>query len=541
MSGVLIMTASLAFMALGYLLYGRYVSRRLGVDPARPTPAHALRDGIDYVPAKAPVLLGHHFASIAGAGPIVGPILAVKYGWLPVLLWILVGVVFIGGVHDFASLMASVRHRGKSIGEVLETYVGPAGKYLFLLFSWATLLLVIAVFVDIVAKTFVVSPPVGTASAFFVALAIAFGLAVYRLKVPLGAASAFGLVGVVGCIWGGFNLPLQLPYDAWVAVLVAYIFAASVTPVWVLLQPRDYLSSFLLWALLGGIVAGVFFYNPTFNVPAVGRLFGAGVAEPAFPFLFVIVACGAISGFHSLVASGTTAKQLDNERDAKPVAYGAMAIEGLLAVATVVAVGYLAAAEREGSPVAVFAAGAGRLLMALPALHIGPEAAGVFCALAVSAFCLTSLDTATRLARFAFQELFETKSRPERFRPLRNRFVATAITVAAGTFLAFYGAKTVWPIFGAANQMLAALALLAVAAWLAARGRKRLFVLIPMALMFAITLSALGFTIYEYLFVQLDVVLLVVAAALTALSLVLAALSAKAVLGRGPSTARSAE
>jgi carbon starvation protein len=532
MSGVLIIAVSLAFLGLGYVFYGRFVARRLGVDPSRPTPAHEHRDGVDYVPARAPIVLGHHFASIAGAGPIVGPILAVKYGWLPVLLWVLLGVVFVGGVHDFASLMASLRHRGRSIGEVLESYVGRTGKYLLLVFSWATLLLVVAVFVDIVAKTFVASPPVATASALFVGLALVFGLAVYRLRVPLAAASVFGVAGVVGCIWAGFNFPLQLSYDAWVAVLVAYIFAASVAPVWVLLQPRDYLSSFLLWALLGGIVVGVFFYNPTLNLPAIGDLFGAGVKEPAFPFLFVIVACGAISGFHSLVASGTTAKQLNNERDAKAVAYGGMLIEGLLAVATVVAVGLLAAAEREGTPVAVFAAGAGRLLTALPFVHLRPETAGVFCALAVSAFCLTSLDTGTRLARFAWQEMFDVKGRPELFRPLKNRFTATAFTVAGGAFLAFYGAQVVWPIFGAANQMLAALALLAVAAWLAARGRRRLFVLVPMVLMFVITLSALGIKIYEYLFVEFHPVLLIISAALMALSAVLAALSSRALFRR---------
>ncbi|UCH77432.1 MAG: carbon starvation protein A, partial [Candidatus Coatesbacteria bacterium] len=473
MSGVLLICLSLAFLALGYLLYGRLVARRLGVDPSRPTPAHELRDGVDYVPAKRPVVLGHHFASIAGAGPIVGPILALQYGWLPVLLWVLFGVVFVGGVHDVASLVASLRHEGKSIGELLERYVGAAGKYILLLFIWATLLLVVAVFVDLVANTFEASPPVATASTCFIALAVAFGLAIYRLRVPLIVASVVGLGGVVVSLAVGFAYPLALPYEAWVAALVVYIFVASVAPVWVLLQPRDYLSSFLLWGLLGGIVAGVFFYKPTLELPAVGVLFGRGVAEPAFPFLFVLVACGAISGFHSLVASGTTAKQLNNERDALPVAYGGMLLEGVMAVATVVAVGLLATTERTGTPVELFAAGAGRLLTALPVLGLEPEAAAVFCALAVSAFCLTSLDTGTRLARFAFQELFERKGRPERLRPLRNRFTATAVTVAGGAFLAFYGAKTVWPLFGSANQMLAALALLAVTAWLAARGRKR--------------------------------------------------------------------
>ncbi|MGD8719363.1 MAG: carbon starvation protein A [Candidatus Zixiibacteriota bacterium] len=532
MSGIVLIIISLALLGLGYVVYGRFVSRRLGVDPSRPTPAHQHHDGVDYVPAKAPVVMGHHFASIAGAGPIVGPIIAIKYGWLPVLLWVLLGVVFVGGVHDFAALMASVRHRGKSLGELLEAYVGPAGKYLLLLFSWATLLLVVAVFVDIVAKTFVGTPAVATASGLFMLLAIAFGFAVYRLKMPLALSSILGVVGVAACIWAGFSFPLALSYNVWVFILIAYVFVASVTPVWVLLQPRDFLSSFLLWALLGGIVLGVFFFNPTVNVPAVGPLFGPDVAEPAFPFLFVIVACGAISGFHALVASGTTSKQLNNERDARRVAYGAMLVEGVLAVATVVAVGLLTAGEREGTPVAVFAAGAGRLLSALPGLHLAPEAAGVFCALAVSAFCLTSLDTATRLARFSFQELFSVKGRPERFGVLRNRFTATAVTVAGGAFLAFYGAKTVWPIFGSANQMMAALALLAVTVWLSARGRKRIFVLIPMVLMFVITLSALGLKIYHYLFVESNVVLLVISAVLMALSLVLAGLSAKALFRR---------
>jgi len=533
MSGVVVIVVSLVFLGLGYKFYGGFVARRLGVDPNRATPAHELRDGVDYVPARAPVLFGHHFASIAGAGPIVGPILAITYGWLPVLLWILLGVVFFGAAHDFAALMASVRHRGKSIGELLETYVGAAGKYVMLIFIWATLLLVIAVFLDIVAKTFVGSPPVATASALFIALALVFGLTVYRLRLPLAAASVLGVAALAGCIYLGFTFPLSLSYETWVVLLIIYIFAASVTPVWILLQPRDYLNSFLLYGLLGGIIVGVFFYHPTFQVPAVGRLFGGG-GEPAFPFLFVIVACGAISGFHSLVGSGTTAKQLSNERDAQRVGYGAMLVEAVLAIATLIAVGLLATGERHGSPIAVFAAGAGRLLSALPGLALGKETAAAFCALAVSAFCLTSLDTGTRLARFAFQELFEVKGRPARRRVLTNRFTATAVTVAGGAFLAFYGARVVWPIFGAANQMLAALALLAVAVWLTARARKRLFVIIPMVFMFVVTLAALGYKIYEYIFVELNVTLLVVSLVLTALSLALAALSANALWAKKP-------
>jgi carbon starvation protein len=525
MSGILLIIISVVWFVLGYTIYGRFVSNRLGVKPERPTPAHSQTDNVDYVPAKTPVLLGHHFASIAGAGPIVGPIIAIKYGWVPVLLWILLGVVFVGAVHDFASLIASVRHRGKSIGEVIEAYVGPAGKVLFLLFSWSTLLLVIAVFIDIVANTFVGNPAVATASGLFIALAVAFGFAAYRLRLPLAVASVLGVIGLGVCVWLGFTFPLDLPYAVWVGLLVAYIFVASVTPVWVLLQPRDYLSSFLLYFMMLGMVVGIFVFNPGLKVPAIGAFVAPGTTEYAFPFLFVIVACGAISGFHSLVASGTTAKQLNNEKDARVIGYGGMLIEGLLAVVALIAVGLLAAGERTGSPVAVFSAGAGRLIEAIPVLNVSAETGGLFVALTVSVFCLTSLDTGTRIARFAFQEFFEWEGRRELFRPLRNRFVATAITVGAGAFLAFYGAKVIWPIFGAANQMLAALALLAVTVWLTALGRKRWFVLLPMVLMFVITLSALSLKLYEYVFIDFNPALLVISAVLLVLSVSLAGLA----------------
>jgi carbon starvation protein len=533
MSGISLIIISIVWFVLGYVIYGRFVSNRLGVDPERPTPAHSQTDNVDYVPAKTPVLLGHHFASIAGAGPIVGPIIAVKYGWVPVLIWILLGVVFVGAVHDFASLIASVRHRGKSIGEVIEAYVGPAGKVLFLLFSWSTLLLVIAVFIDIVANTFVGSPAVATASGLFIALAVAFGFAAYRLRLPLAVASVLGVIGLGVCVWLGFSFPVDLPYAAWVGLLVAYIFVASVTPVWVLLQPRDYLSSFLLYFMMLGMVVGIFVFNPGIKVPAIGAFVAPGTTEYAFPFLFVIVACGAISGFHSLVASGTTAKQLNNEKDARVIGYGGMLIEGLLAVVALIAVGLLAAGERTGSPIAVFSAGAGRLIESIPVLNVSAETGGLFVALTVSVFCLTSLDTGTRIARFAFQEFFEWEGHRELFRPLRNRFVATAITVGAGAFLAFYGAKVIWPIFGAANQMLAALALLAVTVWLTALGRKRWFVLLPMVLMFVITLSALSLKLYEYVFIDFNPALLVISAVLLVLSVALAVLAIVSVGRRG--------
>lgn len=503
----LVVFAAICFIA-GYIFYGKFLSKRLGIDPARKTPAHTMGDKVDYVPAKAPVLLGHHFASIAGAAPIIGPITAAVFGWIPVFLWIVLGSIFIGAVHDFTSLIASVRHKGQSIGKIIEEYIGQKGKQLFLIFSWSTLVLIIAAFAILVAKTFVDTPAVATASTLFILLAILFGLSIYRMNAPLWIATLVGVALLLFCVWMGVKFPIVFSSIAsqgqasWTWLLLAYIFVASVTPVWILLQPRDYLNSFLLYLVLLGAFIGIFFKNPVVHLPAVTTFFDPQLGS-LFPILFVTVACGAISGFHSLVASGTTAKQLNRETDAKPVAYGAMLIEGLLAVIALITAISLLPDEYmtffptggRANPIGLFAAGVGSFVekIGIP-LQVGVT----FAALAVSAFALTSLDTATRLGRFAFQEFFKSDKPTAIQNILTNRFVATFFTVLPGGLLALSGSyQAIWPIFGSANQLLAALALLTGSVWLSKKGQKNGFLRYPMYFMFAVTLSALVILVYQ--------------------------------------------
>lgn len=501
MNGIELIIIALLMYVVAYRLYGGFITKRLEVNDSKITPSHTMYDGVDYCPAKSPVLLGHHFASIAGAGPIVGPVIAAGFGWVPVYLWILFGAVFIGGVHDYSSIIASVRHQSKSIGFIIQSYIGDTGKKLFLLFSWATLILVIAVFTIIVADTFTHVPSSATSSLLFILLAIVFGFSIYKLKVPLTIGTFVGVILLFLCIVAGNYFPIQMNAFGWQLVLFAYIFAASVTPVWILLQPRDYLNSFFLYALMIGGLVGVFFAAPSINIPAFSS-FSLDKVGYLFPALFVTVACGAISGFHSLVGSGTTAKQLDKETDAHLVGYGGMLIEGLLAVLSLTAVASMVNKEFidilvNKGPVTAFSLGVARFLNAIPFLNISVSAGQTFAALAVSAFALTSLDTATRLARFMFQEFFEVKEHPEKKSVLQDRFVATGITVAVGAALTFSGqTMSIWPVFGSANQLLAALALLALTAWVAYLRKGYLFVMIPMLFMFAVTLTSLGMLIY---------------------------------------------
>ncbi|MCL6494068.1 MAG: carbon starvation protein A [Ignavibacterium sp.] len=501
MNGIELIIIALLMYVVAYRLYGGFITKRLEVNDSKITPSHTMYDGVDYCPAKPPVLLGHHFASIAGAGPIVGPVIAAGFGWVPVYLWILFGAVFIGGVHDYSSIIASVRHQSKSIGFIIQSYIGDTGKKLFLLFSWATLILVIAVFTIIVADTFTHVPSSATSSVLFILLAIVFGFSIYKLKVPLTIGTIAGVILLFLCIAAGNYFPVQLNAFGWQLILFAYIFAASVTPVWILLQPRDYLNSFFLYALMIGGLVGVFFAAPSINIPSFSS-FSLDKVGYLFPALFVTVACGAISGFHSLVGSGTTAKQLDKETDAHLVGYGGMLIEGLLAVLSLTAVASMVNKEFidilvNKGPVTAFSLGVARFLNAIPFLNISVNAGQTFAALAVSAFALTSLDTATRLARFMFQEFFELKDEPEKKSILQDRFVATGITVAVGAALTFSGqTMSIWPVFGSANQLLAALALLALTAWVAYLRKGYLFVMIPMLFMFAVTLTSLGMLIY---------------------------------------------
>jgi carbon starvation protein len=520
MPAALLTVIAILVFVIGYIWYGKILARKFDLDPKRKTPAHTQKDGVDYVPAKTPVLLGHHFASIAGAGPILGPIYAAVFGWIPVFLWIVIGSLFFGGVHDFSSLVASIRHGGKSIGEVIEDHIGESGKRLFLIFTWLMLILVIAVFCTVVAGTFTKKPSVATSSFLFIALAVIFGIGVYRLRLPLWLATIAGIGLMAGCVVLGLKFPLTLSYTPWLWILFGYIFIASVTPVWILLQPRDYLNSFLLYAVLLGGLIGIFLTNPTVTFPVAFQFeTSRGLL---FPILFVTVACGAISGFHSLVASGTTSKQLNTEKDAKPVGYGAMLIEGVLAVVALITVLVLTQEKylellpnEQGGPIGIFANGVGGFISAL---GIPVDAAVTFAALAISAFALTSLDTATRLGRFIFQEFFENRRDEKKSILSKNRYIGTLVTIAAAGFLALTGTGgSLWPLFGTANQLLAAIVLLAITVWFAKMKKKNGFVKYPMFFMFAVTLTALGFLIREnamtqnWIYLIINILLMVLA------------------------------
>jgi len=509
-SGIFLLFISIVLFFLGYLFYGRYLSKKFKLDNRRETPAHTMKDGVDYIPTKPVILLGHHFASIAGAAPIIGPITAAVFGWGPVYLWIIFGGIFMGAVHDFSALVASIRHKAKSIGKVIEEQVGSFGKKLFLIFAWATLELILAAFLAIVARTFNSKPEVGTASALFILLALVFGVSIYRLKLNLVIGTIIGIIFLFLCIYIGMQFPIHLSVTTWILILMGYITIASVVPVWVLLQPRDYLNSFLLYFLLIGAFLGILAANPTIKLELY-RGFSQDIGY-LFPILFVSVACGAISGFHSLVASGTTAKQLNRESDSRPIGYGAMLIESLLAIIALITAAVLTQPQYRqfisaggGGPVTLFANGVGGFMSKL---GFPLEIVVSFAALTVSAFALTTLDTAARLSRFSFQEFFtpdKSKNNREDSNPgkknwLTNRFAGTLVSVAAGGGLALTGQwKTIWPLFGSANQLLAALTLLAVTLWLKNKKISNWFTRWPMYFMYLMTNCALLLLLWKNL------------------------------------------
>ncbi len=493
MSVLAILAGTIAILLSAYRFYGSFIARKLGVSNSNVTPAHTRKDGVDYVPSNRFVVLGHHFASIAGAGPIVGPVIAVSFGWIPALIWIIIGGIFFGAVHDITSMTASLRHQGKSIGEIIQQYIGDSGKKLFLIFAFATLLLVIAVFMDIVARTFVTVPAAASASVFFILLALLFGVIINRLGFPLWISTIFGVGLLYFFVYLGEVFPFQIGYGSWIAILVAYIFLAAVTPVSILLQPRDFLNSFLLYGMILFGAAGILIGNPRiemtssvqFQVENLGFL---------FPVLFVTIACGAISGFHSLVASGTTSKQINKEEDVKMIGFGGMLIETLLAVIAVMAVAVMTRGDfglrlAEAGPVTLFSEGLGGFISSI---GIPVSVAISFVALTVSAFALTTLDTCTRLARFIIQEYAEDIPSARIRSPLQNRFIATFLVVLLSGLLLFTGQfEQLWPIFGSANQLLAALALLAGTVWLAKKKINPVFTVIPMIFMFTVTLLSL--------------------------------------------------
>ncbi len=519
MNAVLVLLVGCAILIAGYIFYGGWLAKQWGVDDTKTTPAHELEDGMDYVPAKAPVLMGHHFSSIAGAGPINGPIQAAVFGWLPCMLWILIGGIFFGAVHDYGALFASIRHKGQTLGEVVAANIGERAKKLFIIFSYLTLVLVVAAFASIVAGTFkgfnddgtqnTANASVAMVSILFIVMAIIFGFCVYRRGAPLSVATIVGVIGIVLCLVIGLNFhPIYLSGDVWMWIIGVYILIASVAPVWILLQPRDYLSSFLLYgmmviAFVGVLGAGIMGQNTALEIPVFTEwkdpMTGLGTM---FPALFVTIACGAISGFHSLVGSGTTSKQLDHERDAKPIAYGGMLIECALALISLCAVGYVWADYVAGTrtPTVVFASGLSGMVSTIPGLGATKDVIYTLLVLTVSAFCLTSLDTATRLARYMFQEFWlkpgETYKDVTGIKAtLCNPIVATAITVVLGVGLGMTGYGKIWPLFGAANQLLAGLALLTVCAWLGNIGRNNKMFYIPMAFMMVVTIWSLFQTV----------------------------------------------
>lgn len=523
MTAVLIILAAIVLLVIGYVTYGSWLAKQWGIDPKRPTPAVTVNDGVDYVAAKPAVLMGHHFSSIAGAGPINGPIQASVFGWLPVFLWCVLGGIFVGGLHDFGSLFASVRHGGKSIGEIIGDTMGKRAKNLFLIFALLVLILVIASFVNVVAGTFYTpndqinglfttgdavtgNQTTAMVSVLFIILAIIYGLLTNRAGLKTLPATIIGLVGVVLALVLGLNVGLVASRTVWIVLIGAYITIASLVPVWILLQPRDYLSSFLLYAMMiiaiFGIIFSAFAGTATFQLPMftdwstkIGTL---------FPALFITVACGACSGFHSLIASGTTAKQLDNEKSTKPIGYGAMLIESALGIISLIAVGMVFdkyTGGDFGSPSAAFAAGI--------ATMFGADTTSVYktiyalLTLAVSVFALTSLDSGTRLSRYMFSELFlkegeaSWKDATGIRKVLAYPLTGTLLMVVIGCVLGGLSLSQIWGLFGAANQLLAGLALLAVAAWLGNVGKNNKMFIFPMIFMLCATLTSLVMTIIK--------------------------------------------
>jgi carbon starvation protein len=494
---------SIAVLILAYLLYGRYLTRVWGIDPSKKTPAYELEDGNDYVPTSPSVVFGHQFASIAGAGPINGPIIAAMFGWLPAFLWLLLGSVFFGAVHDFAALYTSVRNKGKSIGYVIELYVGKTGKRLFLLFMWLFSILITAAFADIVAGTFAgfdaqggridANASVATSSMLFIAAALCLGYLIKKRSSDL----ASGIIAVdllILCITAGIFFPVYLPGSLWLYIIFGYIFVASIVPVWALGQPRNYLNSFLLIAMIIAAFAGVAFTSPEITIPAFTGFEVNG--NYLFPSLFVTIACGAISGFHSMVSTAATSKQINNEKYILPVSYGAMLVETMLAVLALIAVGSLAVGGKfpTGTPPVIFATAVSGFLYKI---GLPLNVSFTIVSLAVSAFVLTTLDAVSRLGRIAFQEFFAAED--EKAMPiikfLGKSPVASACTLVSAYLLAIHGYKNIWPLFGAANQLLAVLSLAGCAVFLKHTHRRGFMLFIPSVIMLSVTFTSLIFSI----------------------------------------------
>ena len=515
MSGILMMVIAIAVLGGAYLLSGRYLQKKWGIDPKAKTPAYELEDGVDYGPAVTNVVFGHQFASIAGAGPINGPIQAAIFGWLPVLLWILIGGVFFGAVQDFAAMYASVKNKGRTIGYIIEEYIGKLGKKLFLLFCWLFCILVVAAFADVVAGTFngfaadesgVISKvaangSVATTSMLFILEAVVLGIILKYAKLNKWINTVIAIFMLVAAVTLGLHFPIYLSREVWHVIIFAYILIACVVPVWALLQPRDYLNSYLLIFMIAGAVIGVFAANPSCNLKAFTGFNVDG--QYLFPILFVTIACGAVSGFHSLVSSGTASKQIKNEKNMLPVSFGAMLMESMLAVIALIAVASFAQGEAAAQGLTtqpqIFAGAIANFLSVIGLPH---SLVFTLINLAVSAFALTSLDSVARVGRLSFQEFFMDDDVDEDnmsifLKIVTNKYFATILTLVLSYLLAKVGYAEIWPLFGSANQLLSVLALVACAVFLKKTKRQGAMLWIPMVFMMAVTFSALGMTIVK--------------------------------------------
>ena len=515
MSGILMMAIALVVLGGAYFVYGRYLQNKWGIDPKAKTPAYELEDGVDYVPADTNVVFGHQFASIAGAGPINGPIQAAIFGWLPDMLWIHIGGVFFGAVQDFAAMYASVKNKGRTIGYIIEEYIGKLGKKLFLLFCWLFCILVIAAFADVVAGTFngftadeagiiskvTANGAVATTSMLFILEAVVLGMILKYAKLNKWVNTAIAIIMLVAAVALGLNFPVYLNRGIWHIIIFAYVMVACVVPVWALLQPRDYLNSYLLIFMILGAVVGVFVANPSCNLEAFNGFNVDG--QYLFPILFVTIACGAVSGFHSLVSSGTASKQVKSEKSMLPVSFGAMLMESMLAIIALIAVASFgkgeAAAQGLTTQPQIFAGAIANFLSVAGLPH---DLVFTLINLAVSAFALTSLDSVARVGRLSFQEFFiddevdEKNMRPF-LKVVTNKYFATAITLVLAYLLAKVGYAEIWPLFGSANQLLSVLALIACAVFLKKTKRQGAMLWIPMVFMMAVTFTALGMTIVK--------------------------------------------
>ena len=505
MNGLVIVLIGIVALSAGYPLYGRWLAKKWGIDPKAKTPAYTHEDGQDYVPSSKFTVFSHQFSSIAGAGPVTGPILASVFGWVPVLLWLIIGGLFFGAVQDFGALYASVKNEGKSMGMIIEKYIGKTGRKLFMLFCWLFTLLVIAAFTDMVAGTFngvgldsaetaYANSAAASISMLFIVVAVIFGVIqkhVGKMNEWVKAVVAIALLVAMFAV--GMKLPIYASKTAWIYIIMAYLFLASVLPMWLLMQPRDYMTTFMLLGMIIGAVVGVVVAHPQMQLNAFNgfNVNGSGL----FPTLFVTIACGAVSGFHSLVSSGTSSKTVSNEKDMPMIGYGAMVVESLLGIVALVVVGAVAVGgtKPEGTPFAIFSSGVAGFL---EKLGVPVQVATVFMTMCVSALALTSLDSVARIGRMSFQELFYGESTdPKQMTPaqrvLTNKYFATVITLFFGYLLTLGGYSNVWPLFGSANQLLAAMVLIALAVFLKTTGRTGWTLYIPMFVMLAVTFTAL--------------------------------------------------